>query len=297
LVASTALGLETCAGGAPRQQRDAGLAFNLGASDLGAFLPVAIAVLLPVMGLKIPVANAWALIRLMGSWSVVTVTFDSAVSTTGASRPMLQRAASIVGHVALIPSISAPNLGLSEASKAAGFVLALLLGFAVRWAIATALHRPECVEGGGTSKEREARTLQAQRCAERVAAEAKQKVVGLETELASARSMVQELQTTCNALVPAISAAKDRQQQLCEFVKTIVPQDLWPDDVRQAIEDDEASDEDTDEECPASDEHPWPAGRVGVRSERQRATVTIATTRPARSPAPMRPGAHAESAH
>ena len=338
IVVSAALGLGVVVpmvtGLELRQQRGTGLELRQQrgvrlARVLGTALPSLCAALLLALGLKISVATKTELVRLWVSWSLVTAAFEFVVIAPEPSRPMVRRAAFIFGHIALIPSISAADVDLSEGAKVAGFILALLLGIAIPWATAMASQRLVRAEGGGTygkgdrtDDERQARTSEAERRAAEAkedaaeatqnAAEATQQVLSLQTELALQRSQFRELQTTCNGLLRSYLAAIDTQDQLCDFVKSTVPQSLWSYDVVRALhqhENDEGSssaDEDAEETQPASaagdddTENPMSsvtelasrAGGCDVQGEQRRVAHPkgVPPSRPARSPAPQRKG-------
>lgn len=208
-------------------------------------LPGCCALICAITGLTIPVANGWALFRLMVSWGVVTAAAEFMVLPNASGSSTLKRICWVGGHVALIPSISAPGVDLSEAYKATGFVLSLFLGSAMPLAVAMASRRLATVEGNRRG-ECEPRALQA----EQRAAESKGRILALQSELEVTRMKLHEVQSTCNRALVQLVAAEKTQRQLRDLVTSLVPTSRWPPILHTLLdgsEDDSSEDDDEDD--------------------------------------------------
>eukprot|EP00322_Chrysochromulina_rotalis_P011341 CAMPEP_0115845128 /NCGR_PEP_ID=MMETSP0287-20121206/9193_1 /TAXON_ID=412157 /ORGANISM="Chrysochromulina rotalis, Strain UIO044" /LENGTH=237 /DNA_ID=CAMNT_0003298893 /DNA_START=402 /DNA_END=1115 /DNA_ORIENTATION=- len=174
--------------------------------------------------------NAQALVRLTISWAMVTAAHGLVI---GNARDIsFRELLFLVGHLALIPHVEAPE-GVGKGLKSAGLLSALIFGGCARWSISFISWIQHYFDPHA-----ELRAFEAEADMhfhelepsdkERPADLGKGLTVKDPRELATTREMLEDVRVTCNASLRRCVILERQRNLLASFVESDVPRSMWP---------------------------------------------------------------------
>mmetsp|Transcript_32205 Transcript_32205/g.84443 ORF Transcript_32205/g.84443 Transcript_32205/m.84443 type:complete len:348 (-) Transcript_32205:235-1278(-) len=193
-------------------------------------LPCVVSMALCLTELKVPVMDAQGLVRLTISWAMVTAGHGL---VCGHAREMsFGELLFLVGHLALIPHVEAPE-DVDEGLKSAGLLSALIFGGCARWSISFISWIQHYFDPHA-----ELRAFEAEADMhfhelepsdkERPADLGKGLTVKDPRELATTRELLEDVRVTCNASLQKCDILERQRNLLARFVELDVPRSTWP---------------------------------------------------------------------
>ena len=201
-------------------------------------LPAITACIMRLLHTTVPQPNAASYWRLVLSWGMVVAAIEVHMRYLGIARSERIRnlAGCVVGHLALIPRVCVAGTGVSEATKITGFLVALITGALLPYAVERAL------KGLDLSEARARR-------AEDRAAHHKQALLDQSVELAEALTQLRELRHTANALLDSHVELQARRRTLAaHIIQQTTSSTAMTAEVRAALQDSDSDGGDSDED-------------------------------------------------
>jgi len=190
-------------------------------------LPCVVSMALCLTELKVPVMDAQGLVRLTISWAMVTAGHGL---VCGHAREMsFGELLFLVGHLALIPHVEAPE-DVDEGLKSAGLLSAVLFGGCAKWLIS-------CIcEYFDPHAELRAFEVEVEMHVDELEPSQKERAAGLskglaaeeQRELATTRELLEDVRVTCNASLQKCDILERQRNLLARFVELDVPRSTWP---------------------------------------------------------------------